>query len=74
MGQKLAQVLMGLGAGLLLGLRWKFVVLYPVTLVVAVFVIGAGAKRWPDRSGDNSRSGRLRWRNGRAGTGQPAIV
>ena len=48
MGENMAQVLIGLGAGLLLGLRWRFAVLYPATLVVAIFGIAAGGINWPN--------------------------
>jgi hypothetical protein len=42
------QVLIGFGGGILLGLRWKVAVLYPVTLLVAAFMITTGDLSWRD--------------------------
>jgi len=42
----MTQVLMGFGGGILLGLRWKFMVLYPATLIVAAFMIVAEGLSW----------------------------
>jgi hypothetical protein len=44
----MTQVLLGFGGGILLGLRWKFAVLYPATLVVVVFMIGTEGLNWPN--------------------------
>ena len=46
MGEMMAQVLIGLGSGIMLGLRWKFAVLYPATLLVAIFMIATGGLNW----------------------------
>ena len=46
MGEMMTQVLIGLGSGILLGLRWKFAVLYPATLLVAISVIATGGLNW----------------------------
>ena len=40
------QMLIGLGGGLLLGLRWKVAVLYPVTSLVAAFMIITEGVSW----------------------------
>jgi hypothetical protein len=46
----MTQVLIGFGAGILLGLRWKFMVLYPATLLVAAFMIVAEGLSWQNAS------------------------
>ena len=48
MGEMMTQVLIGLGGGILLGLRWKFVVLYPATLLVAAFMVSTEGLSWPN--------------------------
>ena len=40
------QILIGFGGGILLGLRWKVAVLYPVTLLVAAFMITTEGLSW----------------------------
>jgi hypothetical protein len=40
------QMLIGFGGGLLLGLRWKVAVLYPVTSLVAAFMIITEGVSW----------------------------
>jgi hypothetical protein len=42
----MAQILIGLSGGILLGFRWKFAVLYPATLLAAVFMIATGGLSW----------------------------
>ena len=42
----MTQVLIGFGGGILLGLRWKFMVLYPATLIVAAFMLVAEGLSW----------------------------
>jgi hypothetical protein len=44
----MAQVLIGLSIGILLGLRWRSEVLYPATLLVAIFMIATGGLNWPN--------------------------
>jgi hypothetical protein len=44
------QVLIGLGGGILLGLRWKFAVLYPVSLLVAAVMITTQGLSWQNAS------------------------
>ena len=46
LGEVMTEVLLGFGGGILLGLRWKFAVLYPATLLVAVFMIGTTKLSW----------------------------
>lgn len=46
----MTQVLIGFGGGVLLGLRWKFVVLMPATLLVAAFMIVAEGLSWQNAS------------------------
>jgi hypothetical protein len=48
LGGNMIQVLVGFGGGILLGLRWKFVVLYPATVLVAAFMITARGVSWED--------------------------
>jgi hypothetical protein len=43
----MTQVLIGLSGGILLGLRWKFVVLYPALLLAVAFMIGTEGLSWP---------------------------
>jgi hypothetical protein len=40
------QVLIGFGGGILLGLHWKFAVLYPATALVAAFMITTQGLSW----------------------------
>jgi len=42
----MAEVLIGLGGGILLGLRWKFFILLPTIIVVAVTKICIGGLNW----------------------------
>jgi hypothetical protein len=42
----MVQVLIGFGSGILLGLRWKFPVLFPVTLIVAALMIVTEGLSW----------------------------
>jgi hypothetical protein len=38
----MTQVLLGFGSGVLLGLRWKFQILYPAVVLVGGVMIGVG--------------------------------
>ena len=42
----MAEVLIGLGGGILLGLRWKCFILLPTIFVVAVMKIAIGSLSW----------------------------
>jgi hypothetical protein len=42
----MTEVLIGLGGGLLLGLRWKCTVLFPSMIVVVVMMICIGGVSW----------------------------
>jgi hypothetical protein len=42
----MVQVLIGFGVGILFGLRWKYLVLCPVTLLVAAFMIVTEGLSW----------------------------
>jgi hypothetical protein len=40
------QVSIGFAAGILLGLTWRVVVLYPATLLIVLLLISAGGLNW----------------------------
>jgi len=42
----MTQIVIGFGGGILLGLRWKFAVLYPAMLLVAAFIISTQGPGW----------------------------
>src|SRR6202030_2761693 len=46
LGGMMMQILIGFGGGILLGLRWKVLVLCPVTLLVASFMIATAGLSW----------------------------
>jgi hypothetical protein len=42
----MTEVLIGLGGGILLGLRWRFAVLLPTIIVIIVTMISTGGLSW----------------------------
>jgi hypothetical protein len=45
-GRNMTQVIIGMAAGILLGLRWKCFVLFPISFVIFVMMISIGGVNW----------------------------